>query len=577
MLIPQHRSIEFIVLVLAFFVILWFERRNRPFSLTDTSLYYRVNDFLLRTAYRPVRAYGYLAGYTLSVLLLLSVVAWPHPIASAEFSHQLAADTFAHGRLTNPSHPLWTFFETHQIISQPFYASSLPPAQGMIMAFGQVVFGSSVVGVWLTYVLAVLAVYWLLTLCLPPVQALLGGWLVASHSTFVLSWGLAFWDGGVPMLGGALLLGGAIALQQQSRGRYVLLMAVGVLALWTSQPYEGVVFSVIPLVMLLYVAQQTLYWQGFRPMLRWMLGLLGLFLAIAALPAYDYQTTGNPTKMPYAYYNARYEQARPTLLQKPRREPVYNRPEMKKVHKRESAQFFYRHSIEGFFIGAVLKINLFETFYLGVLFLLPFLLFLTGSRSLSDRLCYWSILLLFGANLLRSSEQPQHLAAATGPLAVAVGQGLLILWQTYGHPLWDYPFWQRPAFHGWQLWSRRLVLAILLASVPVLLIETGRQAFSQPRQAIRQRLAHETQLADAGGRHIVLVKYGPNHPVASEWVFNQALIDSQPVIWAVDKGAIQNQALLRYYPDRTVWQLRPEDDPSRLFKLSASANQAARR
>ena len=110
MLIPQHRSIEFIVLVLAVFVILWFERRNRPFSLTDTSLYYRVNDFLLRTAYRPVRAYGYLAGYTLSVLLLLSVVAWPHPIASAEFSHQLAADTFAHGRLTNPSHPLWTFF-----------------------------------------------------------------------------------------------------------------------------------------------------------------------------------------------------------------------------------------------------------------------------------------------------------------------------------------------------------------------------------------------------------------------------------------------------------------------------------
>ena len=112
----------------------------------------------------------------------------PIPYVHDEFSYLLSADTFARGRLTNPSPEVWEPFESEHILVRPTYQSKYQPGQGLFMALGQVLTGHPIWGVWFSAALAAAAIHWSLLGLMSPRWAFLGAILTILHPQ-LLEWG----------------------------------------------------------------------------------------------------------------------------------------------------------------------------------------------------------------------------------------------------------------------------------------------------------------------------------------------------------------------------------------------------
>jgi len=66
------------------------------------------------------------------------------------------------------------------------------------------------------------------------------------------------------------------------------------------------------------------------------------------------------------------------------------------------------------------------------------------------------------------------------------------------------------------------------------------------------------------GRHLIIVRYQPDHSGLQEWVYNEADIDNAKVVWVRDMGPHSNEELISYFKDRRVWLIDADEKPPQL-------------
>src|SRR4029077_2512656 len=232
-------------------------------------------------------------------LALLPVLPIPAPAIHDEFSYLLAADTFAHGRLTNPPHPMWLSFETFHVNMRPTYASKYPPAQGMVLALGQLLWHP-----WLGVLLSVgamcAAICWMLQGGFPPQWALFGGLLAAVRFGSFSYWINSYWGGAVAAIGGALAIGALPRVLRWQRLRDVVMLAAGLALLANSRPLEGLIFT-IPIAIWLavwLVRKDSIKFQA--KVCRTILPLLAIGCCAGSwMIYYNWHLTGHPFLLPH--------------------------------------------------------------------------------------------------------------------------------------------------------------------------------------------------------------------------------------------------------------------------------------
>jgi hypothetical protein len=507
-----------------------------------TAKYHRT----VRTAFRRLARHKTACIILLAVfpialrLAMLPKLAPPEPFVHDEFSYLLAGDTFAHGRMTNPTHPMWIHFETIHEQFLPTYASKYPPAQGLFLAFGQRLFGSPWVGVLISVALLGASLTWMMQGWLPPAWALLGSIIGVVNLTVSTYWVDSYWGGAVAAMGGCLLTGAYPRLRKQVTVQDSLLLAVGVLVLANTRPYEGLVLCATIFIALLIGSWKS---KSFG----WVIPVMIVLVAGGAMMAtYNHRVAGSPFTIPYLAHEKLYAVAPSFLFMPMRPAPHYNHEILRKYWSVWEVDY-HKRTMANLNAATMLKLTVFwQTYVREWLLTIPLLFapFLITSRR--ARFPLLMLVIFLSAIFLEKYVVPHYTAPIAGIFFVVLTLSLhrLYLWRPDGKP------------------TGKLFANVVLTSCAFYfvlhVVHYGDDNFIGPTLFSLARHRIVSELDASPGSHLVFVRYEPKHNLDDEWVYNRADIDASRIVWAREMNPEKDKELLAYYPERKVWLLQPD-------------------
>lgn len=552
------RDIGAVIAIVPFIVVAWF------WPLLGNRFFSRVEAWGRKISLH--RAAAVMSIALLVVILRFGVwplMPTPVPHNHDEFSYLLAADTFAHGRLTNPSHPMWVYLETFHVNQFPTYMSKYPPAQGLVLALGQLL-GHPWIGVLLSVACLCAVITWALQGWVPLRWAMLGGILAATEFGAANYWIDGYMGGAVAGAGGALVIGAFPRILRSRQVRDALLLALGMGILANSRPYEGFILS------LLIVA--TLAWRLFRngnlgvrtALLRVAFPIASVLVLTGGLIGYyNWRVTGNPMLMPYTVNDQAYmisafdwHKIQPHSHLNPQFDAFYNHPRAGEPPAGFSSTW------NGILISLPGKLLRFQDFYLAPELVIPFAIALFCLfKNRKVRFCSLVFAAGMAGMLVVVWFNPHYAAPFTATLFVLIAFGLrrLRLWRVGGRPIGLGLIRALVVFH----------VALLVASVVAQVLVQRRSHDPWGRGQTRARI--QARLESTPGQHLVLVRYSAEHNPNQEWVYNGADIDHAKVVWAREIPGRSSQPLLDYFRGRKFWLVEADVGPAELRLLQPNS------
>lgn len=493
-------------------------------------------------------------------LSLLGIYPVPEPSIHDEFSHLLLADTLAHGRLTNPPHPLWQHFESIHIIQQPTYNSMYPPGQGAFLALGGWLFHEPWVGVVISVGLMFAAFCWMLQAWLPPKWALFGTLLAILAFGVTTLWMNSYLGGAVSSIGGALVLGAVRRLRKPGRNvAQSILLGIGIVLLMNTRPFEGALLTAAALTYLAIGAERK----------RWVrIGVPASLIICAGLlftGYYNWRVTGSAVRMPYEVNRDTYGWPE-NLGFLAIKQVTFRHAVLRDMYQKEVAHHTIYSSWDRFLDS--IDVRAFEnwSFFCGPVLTIPLLFLPQVFLDRRTRPLVVILAILIGLNFFQMVLYPYHLGPIVPALFAVIAQGARHIYVLLSR--------SRPA--------RALAFAVLLPlcvsaastlkleaanlGMPLSYWEHGAEQHAEARAYIEDWLSRRPR------KQLVIVHYSPEHSPDQEWVYNAADIDASKVVWARQMDPQSDARLVDYFKDREVWLLNADAKPQHVVPYSADSS-----